>query len=691
MAQVQFFAVFLSFFLVYLLFDQHGWNSLGVFYSSTCTTATSRPNLDYTRSCMDRLSNCGNASMICNSTLSHLLSCDENNRTVLGDYYYSGDYSFVVQNSINYELRTFRVVDPSVQKDNCSTLPLISNTYFYYYAFRPFDYSVDIYLVDIYDVIFVRCKKPVKTKKSPLYVDIAPCITAKDLSNRDILFYQGARESPSFSYLVVGKNLVASDIEKTCTIFKYFMADFRPLDIERDNVSFQDIHNLLANGLEFRWNDGDGDEQDRNSRICNMLSTLYDFLGWFRSSYTCPNSVCIERYLILGCKLFALALAGRTGFGIIFLFVFLIYKWHRRHLSKYDTIEEFLQKNNSFMPIRYSYKEIKAMTNNFKDKLGEGGYAVVYKGKLRSGNLVAVKMLKKSKAKNNGQEFINEVGTIGRIHHINVVRLVGFCVTTSKRALVYDYMPNGSLDKFIFSSDHPNGEPLSWKKAFDIAIGVARGIEYLHQGCNMRILHFDIKPHNILLDENFIPKVSDFGLAKLYPLHNSVVSLTAIRGTLGYMAPELFYKNIGAISYKADIYSFGMLLLEMAGRRRNVNAHAEHSSQIYYPSWIYDKFDQGEDIEVGNIIEEDKVIARKLIMIALWCIQMIPNDRPSMREVLEMFKGDLETLQLPLKPLLYPPDSPTLVQNRSHYTTFSEESIETEPLHDSVALEIEIE
>ena len=178
------------------------------------------------------------------------------------------------------------------------------------------------------------------------------------------------------------------------------------------------------------------------------------------------------------------------------------------------------------MPIRYSYKEIKTMTKNFEEKLGEGGYGLVYKGKLRSGGAVAVKMLNKSKA--SGQEFINEVATIGRIHHVNVVRLVGFCVTASKHALVYDYMPNGSLDKLIFSNCQ-NGSPLSWKQVCEIAKGVARGIEYLHQGCDMQILHFDIKPHNVLLDENFVPKVSDFGLAKLYPMQKSIATLTAAR------------------------------------------------------------------------------------------------------------------------------------------------------------------
>nr|XP_027075894.1 rust resistance kinase Lr10-like [Coffea arabica] len=226
--------------------------------------------------------------------------------------------------------------------------------------------------------------------------------------------------------------------------------------------------------------------------------------------------------------------------GIILLFAFLLYQYRRRHLSRYDTIEDFLQANNSLMPIRYSYREIRTMTNNFKEKLGEGGYGLVYKGKLRSGGAVAVKMLNKSKA--NGQEFINEVATIRIIHHVNVVRLVGFCVTASKHALVYDYMPNGSLDKLTFSNCR-NGSPLSWRQVCEIAKGVARGIEYLHQGCDMQILHFDIKPHNVF-DENFVPKVSDFGLAKLYPMQKSIATLTAARGTLGYMARSCSIKRL---------------------------------------------------------------------------------------------------------------------------------------------------
>uniref|UniRef100_A0A6P3ZL91 non-specific serine/threonine protein kinase n=1 Tax=Ziziphus jujuba TaxID=326968 RepID=A0A6P3ZL91_ZIZJJ len=227
----------------------------------------------------------------------------------------------------------------------------------------------------------------------------------------------------------------------------------------------------------------------------------------------------------------------------------------------YNIIEEFLQTSNDLMPVSYSYLDIREMTMGFKDKLGEGGYGSVYKGKLRSGRFVAIKMLEKSKA--NGQDFINEVSTIGRIHHVNVVQLVGFCAKGSKRALVYDFMPNGSLDKYLFSEEGISS--LDCKTMCEISCGVACGIEYLHRGCNMQILHFDIKPHNILLDENFIPKVSDFGLARLSPLGNSIVSLTAARGTMGYIAPELFYKNIGAVSFLLAI-----AFLFCAWRRRHL-------------------------------------------------------------------------------------------------------------------------
>jgi serine/threonine protein kinase len=343
-------------------------------------------------------------------------------------------------------------------------------------------------------------------------------------------------------------------------------------------------------------------------------------------------------------------LAARFLFGVTFFISLLIYKWRKRHLSIYECIELYLQQQNTLMPIRYSYKEIKKMARGFKDTLGAGGFGSAFKGNLRSGPCVAIKMLDESKG--DGKDFISEVTTIGRIHHLNVVQLLGFCIEGSKRALIYEYMPNGSLDKFIFSKE--GSLSLSYNQIYDISIGVARGIAYLHHGCEMKILHFDIKPHNILLDENFIPKISDFGLAKLHPIENSIVTMTGIRGTIGYMAPELFYKNIGGVSYKADVYSFGMLLMEMASKRKNLKSNAEHSSQIYFPFWIYDQLKKEEEIEMEDVTEEDMKIVRKMIMVALWCIQLKPNDRPSMSKVVEMLEGDIESIEMPPEPTLYP-------------------------------------
>ncbi|XP_043702820.1 rust resistance kinase Lr10-like [Telopea speciosissima] len=312
-------------------------------------------------------------------------------------------------------------------------------------------------------------------------------------------------------------------------------------------------------------------------------------------------------------------------------------------------VEKFLLDYNSLMPTRYSYSDVKRMTQQFKTKLGEGGYGSVFRGSLPNGTLVAVKVLK-SFGGDDGVEIINEVCTIGRIHHVNVVRLLGFCSEGFKRALLYEFMPNESLEKFIFSKDSNNPALLGWLKLQDIAIGIARGIEYLHQGCEQRILHFDIKPHNILLDDNFNPKISDFGLAKLCMKGQSIVSMTATRGTMGYIAPEVFSRNFGNVSYKSDVYSFGMLLLEMVGGRKNIDATVENSSQVYFPEWIYNRLETGEDLGVEMAVEGDPKIAKKLTIAAIWCIQWYPVDRPTMKTVLQMLEGNMESLTMPPNP-----------------------------------------
>ncbi|KAF2948093.1 hypothetical protein DAI22_01g011700 [Oryza sativa Japonica Group] len=323
-------------------------------------------------------------------------------------------------------------------------------------------------------------------------------------------------------------------------------------------------------------------------------------------------------------------------------------------------VEMFLKTYGTSKPTRYSFSEIKKIARRFKIKLGQGGFGSVYRGELPNGVPVAVKMLENSKGE--GEEFINEVSTIGRIHHANIVRLLGFCSEGTRRALIYEFMPNESLEKYIFSDGYNIlQELLVPNKMLDIALGIARGMEYLHQGCNQRILHFDIKPHNILLDYNFSPKISDFGLAKLCARDQSIVTLTAARGTMGYIAPELYSRNFGEISYKSDVYSFGMLVLEMVSGRRNSDPSVESQNVVYFPEWIYEQVNSGQDLALGReMTQEEKETVRQLAIVALWCIQWNPKNRPSMTKVVNMLTGRLQNLQVPPKPFLSADSYPVL-------------------------------
>jgi serine/threonine protein kinase len=306
-----------------------------------------------------------------------------------------------------------------------------------------------------------------------------------------------------------------------------------------------------------------------------------------------------------------------------------------------------LEDYRNFKPTRYSYADIKRITNQFTEKLGEGAYGTVFKGKLSNEIYVAVKILNTFKA--NGEEFITEVGTMGRIHHVNVVRLVGFCADGFRQALVYEFLPNDSLEKFTSSTATKNCI-LNWDKLQDIALGVAKGIEYLHQGCDQRILHFDIKPHNVLLDQNFNPKISDFGLAKLCSKDQSAVSITTARGTLGYIAPEVFSRNFGNVSSKVDVYSFGVLLLEIVGGRTTVDVTIGNTSQVYFPEMIYNLLEQKGDIQIFVEDNGDAEIAKKLSIVGLWCIQWHPIDRPSIKNVVQMLEGEGDKLNMPPNP-----------------------------------------
>lgn len=564
-------------------------------------------------------------------------------------------------NAIDYQNHTIRVTYAGVGKNNCSFLQVHSGAPGS--GFHPFQ------LRSGFDITLVRCERAVF---SPLYVETAPCTNGSSSSQMH------------YSYAIV-PNLSKywdsiSDLKDSCSIDRRFVITFLQDKVDglRAITSFSEIHNALVYGLELFWdlkfcqfcpsrcNIDEGAHEflgchslygcDIETAFVGILNGWDGWDGWTQitgiSQSWCRLTQVVWPYFSWVIVVIAIWLSvGKIAVGIPCTFAFLIYKFRKRHSSMYDTVEDFLRNQSNLVPIRYSYSEIKKMTNSFNNILGEGGYGSVFKGKLRSGQLVAVKILS-NKSKANGQDFINEVATIGRIHHVNVVRLVGFCAERSKRALVYDFMENGSLEKYLFSCERNTS--LSCEKMYEISIGVARGIEYLHRGCNMQILHFDIKPHNILLDKNFTPKVSDFGLAKLNSTNDSIVALTAARGTLGYIAPELFYKNIGDVSYKADVYSFGMLLMEMGGKRKNLNAHVENSSQVYFPSWVYSQLNDGKDIEIGDANNEERTLVKKMIIVACWCIQTNPTDRPSMKKVVQMLETSNELQEMPPNPFISP-------------------------------------
>ncbi|KAI9085485.1 hypothetical protein K1719_032552 [Acacia pycnantha] len=465
---------------------------------------------------------------------------------------------------------------------------------------------------DVGGLLFISCKNPL----------------SRDLSTHTVALCSSKEPKTHYSYLLTGDPSV-SHVAESCKIDMMLkMVPWGPMTCNK-NCSYPHVQSQEVKGIHIKW----------QANRCGVWEGPREPRCWFEND---TNMVlCHDQAAFSPSRLFYVILWSAAKFALGFPIVvgFLIYKMRRRHLSEYNDIEDFLQSYSSLVPIKYSYSDIKRMTKNFKHKLGEGGYGSVYKGKLQSKRDVAVKLLGKSTT--DGRDFINEISTIGTIRHVNVVQLVGFCAERRKKALVYEFMPNGSLDKYILSED---GElSINYEKINEISIGVAGGIEYLHQGCDKQILHFDIKPHNILLDENFSPKISDFGLAKLYPTDKSIVSLTAARGTMGYMAPELLYKNIGGISHKADVYSFGMMLMEMAGRRKNYDV-VQNSWQTYFARWVHDQFE--ETILKNNATEEEKKIAQKIITVAFSCIQLSPSDRPSMSRVVEMLQGDVDASEI---------------------------------------------
>ncbi|KAI3785443.1 hypothetical protein L1987_44561 [Smallanthus sonchifolius] len=299
------------------------------------------------------------------------------------------------------------------------------------------------------------------------------------------------------------------------------------------------------------------------------------------------------------------------------------------------TRQGYLQATTGFQ--RFSYAELKKATSNFSKEIGRGGGGIVYKGEFSNNRVAAIKLLKEYSNKQGEAELLAEISTLGRLNHMNLIDIWGYCSERKHKLLVYEYMENGSLAQNLHSSK------LDWSKRFDIAVGTAKGLAYLHEECLEWVLHCDVKPHNILLDTNCNPKVADFGLSKLLDrdgTHNT--EFTRARGTRGYMAPEWLFVN-HPITSKVDVYSYGVVILEMiTGRSPASDQSLESKGRL--DSWVKEKMiaaggTNGWIEEVVDVTVDGKYDINKmeiLIKVALRCSEEDKDARPTMSQVVDM-------------------------------------------------------
>ncbi|XP_016463438.1 G-type lectin S-receptor-like serine/threonine-protein kinase RKS1 [Nicotiana tabacum] len=288
----------------------------------------------------------------------------------------------------------------------------------------------------------------------------------------------------------------------------------------------------------------------------------------------------------------------------------------------------------------FDLSTIISATDDFSDanKLGEGGFGSVYKGQLNNGQEIAVKRLSKTSGQ-GVQEFKNEVTLIAKVQHKNLVKLLGCCIQKGEKMLVYEYLPNKGLDSFIF--DKTKGCQLDWRKRFEIIVGIARGLSYLHHDSRVRIIHRDLKASNVLLDASMQPKISDFGTARIFGGDQIEANTNRVVGTYGYMAPE--YAMEGHFSVKSDVFSFGVLLLEIITGRKNTTHYQDQTLNLVGNVWDFwndDKAIEVVDPLLGEWYETGEVL--RCIQIGLLCVQSYANDRPIMSEVVFMLCNEIK-------------------------------------------------
>ncbi|XP_030938773.1 putative receptor-like protein kinase At4g00960 isoform X1 [Quercus lobata] len=337
------------------------------------------------------------------------------------------------------------------------------------------------------------------------------------------------------------------------------------------------------------------------------------------------------------------------SFVVLIIISFCIFLRVRKPREKPQS--ESVDEIRSVESLQLGFGTIKVATDDFSDanKLGQGGFGVVYKGKLSDGQVIAVKRL----SKNLGQgdlEFKNEVLLVAKLQHRNLVRLLGFCLEGIERLLIYEFMPNGSLDHFIF--DPIKRAKLDWARRYKIIGDIARGLLYLHEDSRLRIIHRDLKASNILLDSEMNPKISDFGMARLFELDQSADNTSRIVGTYGYMAPE--YAMHGQFSVKSDVFSFGVLVLEIiSGKKNSSFRNGENMEDLL--SYAWKNWKQGI---ISNLVDPtlkagSTTEIMRCIHIGLLCVQDNVAVRPTIASVVLMLNSYSITLPIPLEPAFF--------------------------------------
>ncbi|KAJ0579617.1 putative protein kinase RLK-Pelle-SD-2b family [Helianthus annuus] len=413
------------------------------------------------------------------------------------------------------------------------------------------------------------------------------------------------------------------------TYFTY-IPDMKEVSIETCKQAC--LHNCSCKAAlyHYGWNSSSGK--------CFLRSELFTMKTVDQGYYTATAFIKVQNATTHHVSHQVAKIVGSTIGSFMLLLVvaigFVTYVVHKRKKDA-EMEEEYLDQVPG-MPTRFSYEELKTATEKFSKKLGEGGFGSVFEGTLGDGSKIAVKCLEG--LSHIKKSFLAEVQSIGSIHHVNLVRLRGFCTWKSQRFLVYDFMSNGSLDKWIYHGVREH--ILEWECIKKIILDIAKGLAYLHEECRQKIVHLDIKPQNILLDNNFNAKVSDFGLSKLIDKTQAEV-MTTIKGTPGYIAPE-WWSSI--ITEKVDVYSFGIVLLEiLCGRRVFDRSQPEESWHLLF---VFQKcWEQGTLLDMVDEHSEDMQVHKtevlEMMKLAAWCLQTNYKKRPSMSTVVKVLEGGM--------------------------------------------------